>query len=77
MNRKTQWKEQLLDIVRRRKPDLMLELRQGLQTGFTGEQVAVFRGIVGDELAEKGMTDGELNEWGLQCDDLIDKIGPL
>ena len=33
------------------------------------------KALIGTELADEGVTDGEINEYGRECDDLIDAIG--
>jgi hypothetical protein len=71
------WRAILLGILKRRAPDVSIgQIRQ--LDRFADPQFAMeLRDIVGSEIADFGITDGEINEWGILCDELIDQIGPL
>ena len=71
------WRAILLGILKRRAPEVSSsqigQLDRLADPLFANE----LRAIVRSELVEYGITDGEINEWGILCDELIDHIGPL
>ena len=71
------WRAILISILKRRAPGVSIgnvaQLDHLADPQFANE----LRDIVGTEIADCGITDGEINEWGILCDDLIDHIGPI
>ncbi len=70
-------KELLIEIVRKRQPALVEVVEAGLKRGFSPDYVRPIEELVGDELIEHGITDGEVNDYGIVVDDIIGMIGPL
>ena len=71
------WRAILLGILKRRAPEVSI-----VQVGKLGSLpeplfANKLRDIVCEELVEFGVTDGEINEWGILCDELISQIGPI
>jgi hypothetical protein len=70
-------KQTLRKIVEVQRPELLGDLDTALRSGYTPKQVREIRDAVGDELAENGVTNGEINDWGIICEDFLARIGPL
>jgi hypothetical protein len=71
------WRAILRGILMRRAPEVSIDKIGQLDRLVDPQSAVELRDIVGSELVEFGITEGEINEWGILCDELISHIGPL
>jgi len=72
-----QQEQLLLDIVSRLEPKSLAKVARGIAGGFDPADTPGLKLIVGRELVARGVTDGKINEYGIELDALIGGIGPI